>query len=240
MVLKLEYTLESPKPLVINADLEAPASEIWTWEIWNESQEFTFCKFFFFFFFFFTKFWFWAKQPCLEGLRREEKSALKPTWYFTESYTIVPWTEELGRPQSLGLQNSVTNTFTLDYSSQTKLWKGGSQNHIFGTNSSFSQFSSVQSLSCVQLFATPWIAARQASLSITNSRSSFRLMSHYIRSQIQKSELNREDEVKKKNKKLSTMHALCMQTCTCTHTHTNIYIYIYIYLGIRDYFTRKM
>ena len=32
------------------------------------------------------------------------------------------------------------------------------------------QFSSVQSLSRVQLFATPWIAARQASLSITNSR----------------------------------------------------------------------
>ena len=30
-------------------------------------------------------------------------------------------------------------------------------------------FSSVQSLSCVRLFATPWIAARQASLSITNS-----------------------------------------------------------------------
>ena len=37
------------------------------------------------------------------------------------------------------------------------------------------QFSSVQSLSRVQLFATPWIAARQASLSITNSRSSLRL-----------------------------------------------------------------
>ena len=33
------------------------------------------------------------------------------------------------------------------------------------------QFSSVQSLSRVRLFATPWIAARQASLSITNSRS---------------------------------------------------------------------
>ena len=32
-----------------------------------------------------------------------------------------------------------------------------------------SQFSSVQSLSRVWLFATPWIAARQASLSITNS-----------------------------------------------------------------------
>ena len=36
---------------------------------------------------------------------------------------------------------------------------------------------SVQSLSPVQLFATPWIAVRQASLSITNSRSSFKLMS---------------------------------------------------------------
>ena len=39
------------------------------------------------------------------------------------------------------------------------------------------QFSSVHSLSCVQLFATPWTTARQASLSITNSRSSLKLMS---------------------------------------------------------------
>ena len=39
------------------------------------------------------------------------------------------------------------------------------------------QFSSVQSLSRVRLFAIPWIAARQASLSITNSRSSLRLTS---------------------------------------------------------------
>ena len=37
--------------------------------------------------------------------------------------------------------------------------------------------SSVQSLSCLRLFATPWIAACQASLSITNSRSSLKLMS---------------------------------------------------------------
>ena len=36
---------------------------------------------------------------------------------------------------------------------------------------------SVQSLSRVRLFATPWTAARQASLSITNSRSPPRLMS---------------------------------------------------------------
>ena len=42
--------------------------------------------------------------------------------------------------------------------------------HIF-------QLSSVQSLSHVQLFVTPWTAARQASLSITNSQCSLKLMS---------------------------------------------------------------
>ena len=39
------------------------------------------------------------------------------------------------------------------------------------------QFSSVQLLSRVWLFAIPWIAARQASLSITKSQSSLKLMS---------------------------------------------------------------
>ena len=41
----------------------------------------------------------------------------------------------------------------------------------------YNQFSSVQSLSNVLLFATSWIAARQASLSITNSWSLLKLMS---------------------------------------------------------------
>ena len=39
------------------------------------------------------------------------------------------------------------------------------------------QFSSVQSLSCVQLFVTAWTAALQASLSTTNSRSLLKLIS---------------------------------------------------------------
>ena len=43
-------------------------------------------------------------------------------------------------------------------------------------NSQIIQFSSVQSLSCAQLFGTPWSAACQASLSITNSRSLPKLM----------------------------------------------------------------
>ena len=37
--------------------------------------------------------------------------------------------------------------------------------------------SSVQSLSCVQLFVTPWTTAHQASLFITNSQSLLKLMS---------------------------------------------------------------
>jgi len=43
--------------------------------------------------------------------------------------------------------------------------------------SRFTQFSSVQSLSCVPYFATPWAAARQASPSITNSQNLLKLMS---------------------------------------------------------------
>ena len=41
----------------------------------------------------------------------------------------------------------------------------------------WNQFSSVQSLSHVQLFETPWTAAHQAYLSISNSQSLLRLMS---------------------------------------------------------------
>ena len=63
------------------------------------------------------------------------------------------------RDQSLSLWRRSTNSKTLDYQ-KTK-----------------PQFSSVQLLSRIQFFATPWIAAHQASLSITNSRSSLRLMS---------------------------------------------------------------
>ena len=49
------------------------------------------------------------------------------------------------------------------------------------------QIRSDQSLSRVQLFATPWIAARQASLSVTKSRSSMRLNVHRVSDAIQPS-----------------------------------------------------
>ena len=48
---------------------------------------------------------------------------------------------------------------------------------VFYSRQLRAQFSSVQPLCHVQLFVTPWIAARQASLSSTNSWSSLKLMS---------------------------------------------------------------
>ena len=44
-------------------------------------------------------------------------------------------------------------------------------------NQQYAQFSSVQLLSRVQLFVTPWTAVHQTSLCITNSQSLFKLMS---------------------------------------------------------------
>ena len=59
-------------------------------------------------------------------------------------------------------------------------WKYPLNCSLLLTTLCFSQFSSVQLLSRVRLFATPWITARQASLSITNSRSSLKLMSNEL------------------------------------------------------------
>ena len=53
----------------------------------------------------------------------------------------------------------------------------GKEASAFPSSALWAQFSSVQSLSRVQLFATPWTAAGQASLYITNSRSLLKLMS---------------------------------------------------------------
>ena len=56
-------------------------------------------------------------------------------------------------------------------------WYDGLNGHQFAQAPRDSaQFSSVQSLSCIRLFATPWTATRQASLSITNSQSLLKLM----------------------------------------------------------------
>ena len=53
----------------------------------------------------------------------------------------------------------------------------GDEAFLHGERDSVNKFSSVQLLSCVRLFETPWITACQASLSITNSWGLLKLMS---------------------------------------------------------------
>ena len=70
------------------------------------------------------------------------------------------------------INNWLYKGWMMDTSSLQKTLKAWMQMHTH-----MGQFSSAQSLSRVQLFATPWIAACQASLPITISRSSLRLAS---------------------------------------------------------------
>ena len=78
-------------------------------------------------------------------------------------------------PKTLGIEQSITLKFPYDQPcSQLQALK------IYVAFQAWllsHQFSSVQSLSRVRLFVTPWIASRQASLSSTNSWSLLKLMS---------------------------------------------------------------
>ena len=98
----------------------------------------------------------WISLQSLQRLLLLLLSGLSPVWL-----CVTPYTADHQAPPSLGF-------------SRQELW-------MEWVAISFSitkiQFSSVNSLSHVRLFETPWIAACQASLSITNSWSSLRLMS---------------------------------------------------------------
>ena len=73
----------------------------------------------------------------------------------------------------MGQFDSYMSLYTLDTMREGVCVLG---NHLFLQHLVL-QFSSVQSLSRVQLSVNPWTAARQASLSITNSQSLLKLMS---------------------------------------------------------------
>ena len=85
-------------------------------------------------------------------------------------------------PEDQSKENGASERSDLFMSRGSKEEKGFLQNHV-GALSSLAnpplnpQFSSVQLLSRVRLFVTPWTAARQASLSIASSQSLLKLMS---------------------------------------------------------------
>ena len=99
-------------------------------------------------------------MPCLTSYARETGSLVTIIW-------VGSWVNGLGPWKSMRSHNM--NALD-EFHWRHILCRGYDRTYVF-------QFSSVQSLSCVWLFATPRIAACQASLSITNNRSSPKLMS---------------------------------------------------------------
>ena len=104
------------------------------------------------------------------------------------SESVTPWTVACQAPPSTGiLQARILEWVAIPFSRGSSQPRDGTQvSRIAGrfftgwaTMEALSriQFSSVQLLSHVWLFETPWTAARQASLSVTSSRSLLKLMS---------------------------------------------------------------
>ena len=84
----------------------------------------------------------------------------------------IPGTEEPGGLQSMGSQKVGLSNWAMTWFKPDLIF------YLYMLKSmGVGQFSSVQSFSRVRLFVTPWITARQASLSTTISRSSLRLTS---------------------------------------------------------------
>ena len=115
----------------------------------------------------------WLEWPGLVKLQQRSRTVIAKVLRVT-----VSWPTILG-PISPGSQYSMTLDESLPPPGLTHHWQrwGWNWSVILSKGDTASQFSSVQLLSRVWLFATPQTAAHQASLSITNSWSLFKLMS---------------------------------------------------------------
>ena len=98
----------------------------------------------------------WVQSP--EDLLEKEMAALSSILAWR-----IPWTEGPGRIQSMVLQSPT--------------WPCNWHFHFQRSLYCCSDITTWQLLSCVWLFATPWIAACQASLSLAISQSLLKLMS---------------------------------------------------------------
>ena len=110
-----------------------------------------------------TRVWSLSQEDPLEKEMATHSSTL--SWK-------IPGTDESDRPQSMGSQRVRHDWATSLHFTNILAWEIPRTGESGGLQSS-----SVQSLSRVQLFATPWTTAHQASLSISNSWSLPKLMS---------------------------------------------------------------
>ena len=100
-----------------------------------------------------------------------ESSSLRKAYY-------TQWSKSEREKQILYINTYVWNLERWPWWTCLQQWRFRHERTNLGTQwGKGVQFSSVPLLSCGQLFVTSWIAARQASLSITNSRSLLKLMS---------------------------------------------------------------
>ena len=125
------------------------------------------------------------------------KSLRLSTWklYSRVQLLKTPWTAVYQAPPSMGFSRQEywsgvplpspgwMYTYTLYSSIKSMIWRYPKELcfspnffEIYVNILKHILLSSVQLFRCVRLFATPWITARKASLSITNSRSSPKLM----------------------------------------------------------------
>ena len=107
-----------------------------------------------------------SRLPCSSPVPKACTNSCPSSWWChpTISSFVIPFSSCLRSfPESGSFQMS-------------QFFDSGGQSNGVSASASV-QLSSVQSLSCVWLFVTPWTAAHQASLSITNSGSLLKLMS---------------------------------------------------------------
>ena len=135
------------------------------------------------------------KSPTSAGSSKKQESSRKTSTsaLLTMPKPLTVWTTiNCGKFWEMGIPDHLTCNLRNLYAGQeatvrtghrTTNWfqigKGVCQGCILSPClfNLYAEFSSVQSLSCVRLFATPWIEACQASLSITNFWSLIKLMS---------------------------------------------------------------
>ena len=112
-----------------------------------------------------------GKQTWSRLLRETAQACLRITWDPNVAFTKGKWVSTIILSKQF-LFGKLVPIQWLHNTSDHLLFYGLSRKA--GTTL---QFSSVQSLSRVRLSVTPWVTVRQASLSITNSQSSLKLMS---------------------------------------------------------------
>jgi len=119
-----------------------------------------------------------TQGKCIE-IRKVKVKSLSHVWLL-----VTPWTATYQAPPTMGFsRREYWSGLPLPKEDHKYILISVSQRHWFG---------SVQSFSCVCLFATPWTEAHQASLSITISRSLLKLMSTgSVHDAIQPSHLHR-------------------------------------------------